>query len=56
MTELVVKDPRPVIRGTAAWALGQIGTSEGIEAIGIALREEEDPEVRIEMEKVLETN
>lgn len=56
LTELVMKDPRPVIRGTAAWALGQIGTSEGIEAVGIALREEEDPEVRIEMEKVMETN
>lgn len=55
LSELLVKDPRPVIRGTAAWALGQIGTSEGIEAVEKALRAEEDPDVRIEMEKVLET-
>lgn len=55
LADLLVKDPRPVIRGTAAWALGQIGTSEGMEAIENALRKEEDPDVRIEMEKVLET-
>ncbi|MGN7387588.1 tRNA epoxyqueuosine(34) reductase QueG [Sporosarcina sp. SAFN-015] len=54
LSELLVKDPRPVIRGTAAWALGQIGTNEGIEAVEKALHTEEDPNVRIEMEKVLE--
>lgn len=56
LTDVLVKDPRPVIRGTAAWALGQIGTSEGIEAVEMAIHNEEDPDVRIEMEKVLETN
>lgn len=55
LTELLVNDQRPVIRGTAAWALGQIGTSESIEAIEIAIQQEEDPDVRSEMEKVLET-
>jgi epoxyqueuosine reductase len=55
LSELLVKDPRPVIRGTAAWALGQIGKSEGIEAVEKALRTEKDLDVRSEMEKVLET-
>ncbi|WP_252504130.1 tRNA epoxyqueuosine(34) reductase QueG [Sporosarcina sp. Marseille-Q4943] len=55
LAELLVNDQRPVIRGTAAWALGEIGTSESIEAIEIALQKEEDADVRIEMERVLET-
>lgn len=55
LADLLVKDQRPLIRGTAAWALGQIRTTEGIEAIELALHKEEDPDVRIEMEKVLET-
>lgn len=55
LVELLVNDQRPVIRGTAAWALGQIGTSEGIEAIELAIQKEEDPDVRFEMEKVLDT-
>lgn len=55
LAELLVKDPRPVIRGTAAWAIGQIGTSEGVEAIEAAIQNEEDPDVLSEMEKVLET-
>lgn len=56
LAELLVKDPRPVIRGTIAWALGEIGSSEGKAAIEKAILQEEDPEVRMEMEKVLETN
>lgn len=56
LTDLLVNDPRPVIRGTVAWALGQIGTREGIEAIQAAIQQEEDPDVRIEMEKVLKTS
>lgn len=56
LAELLVKDPRPVIRGTIAWALGEIGSSEGKAAIERAILQEEDPEVRMEMEKVLETN
>ncbi|MFS0688659.1 tRNA epoxyqueuosine(34) reductase QueG [Sporosarcina sp. 179-K 8C2 HS] len=55
LAELLVNDQRPLIRGTAAWALGQIGTSESIEAIEIAIQKEEDADVRIEMERVLET-
>ena len=56
LAELLVKDPRPVIRGTIAWALGEIGSIEGKAAIERAILQEEDPEVRMEMEKVLETN
>ena len=56
LAELLVKDPRPVIRGTIAWALGEIGSIEGKAAIERAILKEEDPEVRMEMEKVLETN
>ncbi|MDW0118883.1 tRNA epoxyqueuosine(34) reductase QueG [Sporosarcina thermotolerans] len=55
LSELIVKDPRPLIRGTAAWALGEIGSSEGLSAIENALMTEQDPDVRMEMEKVLET-
>jgi len=47
------EDVRPVIRGTAAWALGKIGTDEAYEAIERALVKEEDERVRVEMEKGL---
>lgn len=43
------KDPRPVIRGTIAWALGQIGTQEGYRAIQEALTKEQDSEVLAEL-------
>ncbi len=47
------EDPRPVIRGTIAWALGQIGTAEGQHAIQAALTKEEDPQVQLELEAAL---
>mgnify|MGYP002620679716 FL=1 len=40
LTELLLHDPRPVIRGTAAWALGQIGGDE----VGKALLKARDAE------------
>ncbi|MDF2086506.1 tRNA epoxyqueuosine(34) reductase QueG [Bacillus pseudomycoides] len=47
-------DPRPVIRGTAAWALGKIG-GEGVgEAIEKAMEREKDEEVLHEMNRGLE--
>lgn len=49
-------DPRPVIRGTIAWALGQIGTKEGYQALEAALLKEEDLEVRAELQKAIETH
>jgi epoxyqueuosine reductase len=54
LIELMEKDPRPVIRGTAAWAIGKIGLPEGFEAIKRAVEEEEDAQVREEMEKGLQ--
>ncbi|SES67904.1 epoxyqueuosine reductase [Oceanobacillus limi] len=46
-------DPRPVIRGTAAWSLGKIGTNEAYEAIREAMNTETDEQVLFEMEKGL---
>lgn len=53
LIELMTTDPRPVIRGTAAWAIGKIGTDEGFHAISTALQEESDKEVIEEMKKGL---
>lgn len=50
LINMLDKDPRPVIRGTIAWALGQIGTEEGRSAIREALLKEEDTEVLAELE------
>lgn len=48
------KDPRPVIRGTAAWALGKIGGDESITALQTANQQEEDQEVLQEIEDALQ--
>lgn len=50
---LMENDPRPVIRGTAAYSLGKIGTSRCYDAIVEAMGKEQDEEVREEMEKGL---
>ncbi|WP_099157406.1 tRNA epoxyqueuosine(34) reductase QueG [Virgibacillus ndiopensis] len=47
-------DPRPVIRGTAAWSLGKIGTEKAFEAIKGAMEKEQDTQVLFELEKGLE--
>ncbi|MCT2342504.1 tRNA epoxyqueuosine(34) reductase QueG [Niallia taxi] len=46
-------DPRPVIRGTAAWALGKIGGSESKQALEAISISETDPEVLQEMQDAL---
>lgn len=51
--QVMENDPRPVIRGTAAWSLGKIGTSEAFAAIERSLETEEDEQVRYEMQKGL---
>ena len=53
MIQVMVTDPRPVIRGTAAWSLGKIGTSEAFAAIESSLETEEDEQVKYEMQKGL---
>ncbi|MGM8214800.1 tRNA epoxyqueuosine(34) reductase QueG [Bacillaceae bacterium W0354] len=54
LAELMVKDPRPVIRGTAAWAIGKIGRHDAKELIETAMEKESDEEVLIEMQKGLD--
>jgi epoxyqueuosine reductase len=56
----LLADPRPVIRGTAAWALGKIGAQEPLpvrqdirQALEQMLDAETDPDVRREVEKGL---
>jgi epoxyqueuosine reductase len=51
--DVMRNDPRPVIRGTAAWSLGKIGTDEAFQAIKEAMETEEDEQVLYEMEKGL---
>jgi epoxyqueuosine reductase len=46
-------DVRPVIRGTAAWALGKIGGNEAYEALLEAKERGKDPDVLAEIEKGL---
>ncbi|ASN06653.1 tRNA epoxyqueuosine(34) reductase QueG [Virgibacillus necropolis] len=52
--QVMQHDPRPVIRGTAAWSLGKIGTAEAFAAIEHALAIEKDEQVRYEMQKGLD--
>lgn len=51
LTRLLASDPRPVIRGTAAWALGKIGGEDARAALEMYREKEEAPEVLLEIEK-----
>ncbi|MCM3226711.1 tRNA epoxyqueuosine(34) reductase QueG [Terribacillus saccharophilus] len=53
LIELMEQDPRPVIRGTAAWAIGKIGLPEGFDAVRKAMDKEQDDQVLEEMRKGL---
>ncbi|KGP90382.1 epoxyqueuosine reductase [Pontibacillus chungwhensis BH030062] len=53
LIRLMTQDPRPVIRGTAAWALGKIGNPSAYTAIHEAKAKETDDEVVGEMDKGL---
>ncbi|WP_163971400.1 tRNA epoxyqueuosine(34) reductase QueG [Oceanobacillus halotolerans] len=53
MIAVMNNDPRPVIRGTAAWSLGKVGTDEAFAAIEQAMEKEPDEAVLFEMEKGL---
>jgi len=48
------KDPRPVIRGTAAWALGKIGGMDSKSALENAVNKEDDTEVLKEIRDALQ--
>ncbi|TKI57113.1 tRNA epoxyqueuosine(34) reductase QueG [Brevibacillus antibioticus] len=51
LERLLFEDPRPVIRGTAAWALGKIGGEQAQGALITAKTKEASPEVVEEIEK-----
>lgn len=53
LIRVMKEDPRPVLRGTAAWALGKIGTDGAYDAIESARLKEKDEAVIVEMEKGL---
>ncbi len=48
-----MNDPRPVIRGTAAWALKQIGGEQAEDALRRALPRETDEEAANEIRRLL---
>jgi epoxyqueuosine reductase len=51
LIDVMNQDSRPVIRGTAAWALGKIGGEEAKSALELALEKEQDFEVKAEIQK-----
>ncbi|WP_284643738.1 tRNA epoxyqueuosine(34) reductase QueG [Paenibacillus silviterrae] len=51
LAELLRRDERPEIRGTAAWALGRIGGAAAWEALNAAWEHERDDAARREVEK-----
>lgn len=53
LIKLMKTDPRPVIRGMSAWALGKMGGVDALEALQQALEIETDDEVKLEMQKAL---
>jgi len=56
LIELMDADPRPVMRGTAAWSLGKIGTEKALQAIEIAMNKETDEQVLYEMKNAIKIN
>ncbi|MFP7202245.1 tRNA epoxyqueuosine(34) reductase QueG [Lysinibacillus halotolerans] len=53
LIDIMNKDERPVMRGTAAWAIGKIGGSDAEQALLKAREKETDEEVLKEIEKGL---
>ncbi|WP_235864068.1 tRNA epoxyqueuosine(34) reductase QueG [Sutcliffiella halmapala] len=51
LMDLMIKDSRPVIRGTAAWAIGKIGDQSAHEFLISSKEKEQDEEVLKEIEK-----
>lgn len=49
LAQALVGDPEPLIRGHAAWALGQLGGSAALQALKAAARTETDEEVLSEI-------
>lgn len=53
LLEVLMKDERPVMRGTAAWALGRIGGEESFKGLEKALSREKEKKVLAEIEAAL---
>jgi epoxyqueuosine reductase len=53
LQKVLKDDPRPVIRGTAAWALGKIGTEKARQVLRSARKKEKDKDVLNEIEHAL---
>jgi epoxyqueuosine reductase len=53
LVSLMANDPRPVIRGTAAWAIGKIGGERYKDQLEEAWHAEKDEEAKSEMEMAL---
>jgi len=49
-----LKDPHPLVRAHAAWALGRVGSGEALRALRERLEDEESPSVRDEVERALD--
>lgn len=54
LIEVLTKDERPVMRGTAAWSLGQIGGEDAVAALERANMRESDEQVLQEIAKALQ--
>ncbi|WP_337035613.1 tRNA epoxyqueuosine(34) reductase QueG [Paenibacillus illinoisensis] len=54
LTEVLKCDPRPELRGTAAWALSRIGGEDAMRAIGEAAANEQDGNVLSMLQKAKE--
>ena len=54
LVSVMTEDPRPVLRGTAAWALGKIGGGNAFDSLNKAAANEKDAEVLNEIAKGLE--
>ncbi|GAF66942.1 hypothetical protein BTS2_3848 [Bacillus sp. TS-2] len=55
LKSLMESDPRPVIRGSAAWAIGKIGREDTKEWLMDALKKEQEEEVLVEIKKGLDS-
>lgn len=53
LSEVLLKDPRPELRGNAAWALGRIGGEEAMDNLEKSMKSEGDSRVRDMLQQAL---